>query len=305
MHTSESTVQANGIDIVYDTFGDRSCPPLVLIMGLSSQMVIWEDQFCTRLSERGFWVIRFDNRDVGRSSKLDLLGRPDFKALFSGNPLASIYTLDDMARDTLGLLFALGIESAHFAGVSMGGMIGQILAMDYADRVRTLTVIMSTTGNPLLPPPKPEAVQVLYRPFPTEEKAYVEYFIEMWKILSGNVLPFERERVERLAHLTFERGVYPAGSGRQIAAVISSGSRKERLAAVKVPVLVIHGDQDPLLPVECGIDVAESIPGAELKIIPGMGHALSRSVWDEIIDAIDRHARPSRPVQGGRATIAE
>lgn len=305
MHTSEAIVHANDIDIAYDTFGDRSDPPMVLIMGLSSQMVIWDDEFCRRLAGRGYWVVRFDNRDVGRSSKLDFLGMPDFKALLSGSPLSAIYTLGDMARDTLGLMDALGIDSAHIAGVSMGGMIAQVLAISHAHRVRTLTVIMSTTGNPLLPHPRPEAMKVLYRPFPTEEKAYIEYFIEMWQVLSGDKLPFERERVERLAHLTFERGVYPTGSGRQIAAVISSGSRKEMLASVTAPTLVIHGSEDPLLQVECGIDVAESIPGAELKIIQGMGHALSESVWDEIIDAMDRHALASMSGEPSMAGVIE
>jgi pimeloyl-ACP methyl ester carboxylesterase len=265
-------------------------------------MVMWEDEFCRRLADRGYWVVRFDNRDAGRSSKLDTLGVPDFKALFSGKSLASVYTLDDMARDTLGLMDALGIGSAHVAGVSMGGMIAQLLALDHAARVRTLTVIMSTTGSPLLPPPRPEAAKVLYHPFPTNEKSYVKYFIAMWKILSGDVLPFDRAGTERLAHLTFERGVYPMGSGRQLAAVIASGSRKERLASVAAPTLVIHGDQDPLLPVECGIDVAQSIPGTELMIVPGMGHALSPAVWDDIVDAMDRHARSSPG--GGRGAAA-
>jgi pimeloyl-ACP methyl ester carboxylesterase len=291
MHTEETMVHANGIDIAYDTFGKRTDPPMVLIMGLSSQMIIWDDEFCERLAGRGYRVVRFDNRDVGRSSTLDILGRPDFKSFFTGSPLAALYTLDDMARDTLGLMDALGIGSAHIAGVSMGGMISQLLAIDHPSRVRTLTVIMSTTGNPLLPPPRPDAVKILYRPFPTERKAYIDYFMEMWKVLGGDVLPFEQERVEKLARLTFERGVNPTGSARQIAAIMASGSRKERLSSVTAPTLVIHGSEDPLLRVECGIDVAESIPGAALKIIPGMGHALSATVWDEIVDAMDMLAR--------------
>ncbi|HNY65331.1 MAG TPA: alpha/beta hydrolase [Deltaproteobacteria bacterium] len=299
MHTSETIAHVNGIDIAYDTFGDRSCPPVVLIMGLSMQMISWEDDFCARLAHRGYWVVRFDNRDAGRSTKLDALGVPDLKTLLSGKPPAGLYTLQDMAEDTVGLLDTLGIDSAHFVGASMGGMISQILGMDHPERVRTLTVVMSTTGSPLLPPPKPEAIRVLFMPFPTEEQSFVEYFVEMWGTLNGSTLPVDEQRIGIMARRMFGRGLSVPGNARQLAAVYASGSRKERLGAVKAPTLVIHGDEDPLLPVECGIDVARSIPGAELKVITGMGHALNPAVWDEIIDSVDRHVRASE--RSGRA----
>lgn len=291
MQTSESTVRANGIDIAFDTFGDKSLPPVILIMGLSSQMIIWEDDFCSRLAARGYWVIRFDNRDVGKSTRLDKMGMPRFKDILKGMRTGMQYTLNDMSDDTLGLIEALGIPSAHIVGASMGGMIAQILAMEHPERVRTLTIIMSSTGNPLLPPPTPEAIQYLFLPFPTQRADYIEHFIQMWRILNGGELPIEEERLLELAERTFERGVSPIASARQLAAIYASGSRKDMLASLSIPTLVIHGENDPLLPLECGRDVAKSIPGSKLKIIPGMGHALPPAVWDEVIDAIAGHAQ--------------
>lgn len=291
MQTSEAIVRANGIDIAYDTFGDNTKPPMILIMGLSSQMIIWEDDFCSQLAGKGFWLIRFDNRDVGNSSKLDLLGMPNFRDMLHGKVAGMPYTLDDMAYDTLGLIEALGLPSAHIVGASMGGMIAQLLAMNNPERVRTLSIIMSSSGNPLLPPPKPEALQFLYRPFPTQEDDYTDHFIRMWQILSGEELPMEELRLRDLAERTFERGVSPVASARQLAAIFASGSRKERLGSIKAPTLVIHGEEDPLLRVECGIDIAQSIPGSKLKLIPGMGHALPPVVWDEIIGAVSDHAK--------------
>jgi len=289
-HSTEHTAGCNGIDIVYDTFGDHTLPPMVLIMGLGSQMILWEDDFCSQLSDRGFWVIRFDNRDVGRSSKLDHLGIPDFRALFSGSNTDVPYTLVDMAEDTIGLLDALGIYKAHIIGASMGGMIAQVMAIEHPQRLRSLTSIMSSTGDPCLPQPRPEAMQVLYRPYPADRDSFMKIFIDTWTVLGGDHLPMEYERISKLAGISFERGVYPAGNARQLAAIISSGSRKAMLESVKIPTLVIHGDADPLLPSECGIDTSRSIPGSTLKIIPGMGHALPHTIWNDIIDNISKHA---------------
>ncbi len=291
MHTDEAWAQVNGIEIAYDTFGEDSFPPMVLIAGLSAQMVIWDDEFCRRLAGKGFRVIRFDNRDVGRSSMLDNLGMPDFKALLAGRSPAVFYSLHDMARDTLGLLDVLGIPSAHIAGVSMGGMIAQILGMDHPERVRSLAIIMSSSGDPSLPPPTPEALQFLFRPFPVSREKYIRHFVEMWKVMNGRILPMDEPRLEELGGITFERGVNPAGSARQMAAVFTSGSRKPGLASIKAPVVVIHGQADPLLPLPCGIDIAESIPGSRLKVMPGMGHALPPVVWDEVIAEITENAR--------------
>lgn len=291
MHTDETTVHANRIDIAYDTYGDRSSPPMVLIMGLLSQMIFWEDEFCARLADKKFWVIRHDNRDAGNSSKLDMMGMPSFQDLLNMSTISMPYTLQDMAKDTISLLDALDIPHAHIVGASMGGMIAQILAMEYPERVRTLTVIMFSTGDPLLPPPKPEVFPYLSIPFPMQADLFIEHFTMMWKILNGKELPVDEEHIRELASKTFDRGVSPIASSRQLAAVIASGSRKEQLQSIKTPTLVIHGEIDPLLPVQCGIDVAESIPGSTLKIIPSMGHTLHPYLWEEIIDAIEGHAK--------------
>lgn len=287
--TGESSVRTNGVEIAYDAFGDRSNPPLLLIMGLSAQMIMWEDEFCLRLADKGFFVIRFDNRDVGLSTKLDTSGAPHFSDIFPGSAAGLSYTLRDMAEDTLGLMDTLDISTAHIVGASMGGMIAQLVALKDPRRVHTLTLIMSTSGNPFLPPPKPEALQVLFRPFPVQREKFIEHFMDTWGILNGSEIPVDRARMHRLAERSFERGVSPGGSARQLAAILSSGSRKSMLSGLLVPTLIVHGDADPLLSVECGIDLAESIPGSRLKVVKGMGHALPPAVWNDVINAIVRH----------------
>lgn len=292
-HSALGYAQANGIRIAYDTFGSHEDEPLLLIMGLSSQMILWEDEFCTGLAARGFFVIRFDNRDVGLSTRFSSAGMPHIHALLSGKirgASAVPYTLQDMARDAVGLLDALGAEKAHVVGASMGGMIGQEMAISYPERIRTLTSIMSTTGNPLLPPPRQEALEMLFRPVPMDREGFIAYFRDVWRLLSGPRYPMDGERAVRLGEETFSRGVEPAGSARQLAAIIASGSRKERLSHVNVPTLVVHGDLDPLVPVECGIDTAESIPKAQLMILEGMAHSFPPQLWQDIIGAISFHA---------------
>jgi pimeloyl-ACP methyl ester carboxylesterase len=298
-HSALAFASANGITIAYDTFGSPEQEPLVLIMGLSSQMILWEEDFCTRLAARGFFVIRFDNRDVGLSTRFSRAGMPHIHALLSGKirgASAVPYTIADMALDAVGLLDALGVKSAHVVGESMGGMIGQEMAIRYPERTRTLASIMSTTGNPLLPPPRQEALEILFRPVPLDREGFVRYFREVWTILSGPRYSMDDERALHLGHETFSRGIEPAGSARQFAAIIASGSRKERLSRVTAPSLVMHGDLDPLVPLECGIDTAEAIPGAQLMVMEGMGHYLPPQLWGEIIDAIAgnaaRHGHP-------------
>ncbi len=286
----QGSARCNGIELAYETFGVQTAQPVLLIMGLGSQMILWEDEFCDLLAARGFLVIRFDNRDVGLSTKTDTLGMPDIYALLEGKTVAVPYTLRDMAEDTVGLLDALDVGAAHVVGASMGGMIAQEIAISYPQRLHSLTSIMSTTGDPRLPGPRPEALNVLLRPYPTERERFVRSFVETWQVLGGDLHPMEESRVFNLAERFFERGVYPPGSARQLAAIIASGNRRERLASVRVPTLVIHGSDDPLVPVECGTATAQSIPGAHLKIIRGMGHALPPSVWPEIIDALAGHA---------------
>lgn len=279
----------NGISLAYESFGRPYDPPLLLIQGLSSQMIMWEDEFCTSLAARGFWVIRFDNRDVGLSTKFSSAGMPHINALLTGKiggPSAVPYILKDMADDTLGLLDELGIANAHIVGQSMGGMIGQEMAIRHPDRVMTLTSIMSTTGDPLLPGPRQKALEMLFRPIPMDRDGYIAYFREVWQVLCGPRYPMDKDTAQRLGDVTFTRGVEPAASARQFAAIIASGSRKDRLASVTIPTLVIHGSDDPLVPVEGGMDTARSIPGARLMIMEGMGHSVPKELWHEIIDAI-------------------
>jgi pimeloyl-ACP methyl ester carboxylesterase len=293
-HSDPARVEVNSIELVYDTFGESSAPPLLLIMGLGGQMIAWDEEFCAQLAARGYWVIRFDNRDVGLSTKLDEAGVPDvftlMQAQAQGEAAQAPYTLRDMADDAVGLLDALAVESAHVVGISMGGMIAQEMAIHHPNRVRTLTSIMSSTGNPELPPPKPEALSVLLTPVPTDREGYIENSIHTWRMLSGPGFPVDQDRVKERARLAFERGLSPAGTARQLAAVVTSGSRKEALQSITVPTLVIHGDADPLVPVESGIDTADTVPGAELLIIEGMGHDLPPAVAPRVIEAIARHA---------------
>ncbi|WP_024512159.1 alpha/beta hydrolase [Bradyrhizobium sp. ARR65] len=293
-HQGEQFVRANGIDICYEIFGAADAEPMLLIMGLGAQMVLWDDAFCAHLAARGFRVIRFDNRDIGRSSKLSggkrLTPLELLKLRFLHIPVTAPYKLDDMAKDTVGVMDALGIHSAHLVGASMGGMIAQEVAISFPHRLRSLTSIMSTTGNPRVPPPSRQATAVLMAPPPNTKDEFITRFAQTYKILRTGRFPqdeaLDRSRAERI----FARGLSPAGSGRQLRAILASGSRKERLASVKAPTLVIHGTADPLVHPFGGKDTAASIPGAKLLMIEGMGHVLAVELWPQIIDAIAAHA---------------
>ena len=293
-HQPPQIAHANGIEICYEVFGDAGSEPMLLIMGLGAQMIHWDDDFCWQLAARGFRVIRFDNRDIGKSSKLTggkrLTPVELLKLRFLKIPVAAPYKLRDMAEDVIGLMDVLGIHSAHLVGASMGGMIAQELAISFPQRVRSLTSIMSTTGNPKVPPPTREAAAVLMAPPPATKEEYLERFAQTWKILRVGSFPQDEALDRARAERTYARGLNPAGVGRQFRAILASGSRKQRLASVKAPTLVIHGTVDPLVRPEAGKDTAASIPGAKLLMIEGMGHALPIPMWPEIIDAIDKHA---------------
>jgi pimeloyl-ACP methyl ester carboxylesterase len=286
--------KANGIEIAYETFGDLNDPALMLIMGLGYQMVFWDEEFCNQLADRRFRVIRFDNRDSGLSTWLDDAGVPDIQALkqlmAQRKTAHAPYALLDMADDAVGLLDALEIESAHIVGRSMGGMIGQMMAIHHSDRVRTLTIMMSSTGAPGLPPPEPEVLSILLEPEPEDREGFVEHSVKIWKVLSGKGFQVDETRVREWADLSYARGLNPDGVSRQFAAIIATGSRKEALESVTAPTLVIHGDADPLVPVECGIDIVDTVPGAKLLIIKGLGHTLVQETYPQMIDAILRHA---------------
>ena len=291
----ERFVRANGIDICYEIFGDDDAEPMLLIMGLGAQMVLWDDPFCAELAARGFRVIRFDNRDIGRSSKfsgskritpLELL-----KLRFLNIPVASPYRLHDMARDTVALMDALSIPSAHLVGASMGGMIAQEVAISFPQRLRSLTSIMSTTGNPKTPPPTREAAMLLMRPTPRTKQEFFARFTQTWKFLRVGPFPLDEARDLIRAERIYQRGLHYEGSARQLRAILASGSRKPRLHAVTAPTLVIHGTVDPLVHPFGGRDTAASIPGARLMMVEGMGHALPVEMWPEVIDAIAAHAQ--------------
>ena len=285
---------SNGIRLCYETFGDRSNPPMILIMGLAAQMIVWEDEFCTLLAARGFWVIRFDNRDIGESTRFPDERTPRLAELMlaqvTGLRFRIPYTLRDMAADTAGLLDALGVARAHVVGASMGGAIAQELALAYPARVRSLTSIMSSTGDPKLPGPQPKALARLAKKVPLDRPGYVREYVATWSVLAGDHFPFDADRTARRGAAGYDRGINPPGVSRQMLAIIASGNRKRALRDLRIPTLVIHGTADPLIPVAAGHDTAATIPGAQLLLIEGMGHSLPREVWSPIIDAIARHA---------------
>jgi pimeloyl-ACP methyl ester carboxylesterase len=291
--------RSNGIELCYEIFGADDAEPMLMIMGLGAQMIHWDDDFCELLAARGYRVIRFDNRDIGHSTKMTggkrLTGVELLKLRFLGTPVAAPYKLNDMAQDVVGLMDYLKIKSAHLVGASMGGMIAQEIAITFPERVRTLTSIMSTTGNPKLPPPTREASAMLMAPPPVTFDDYVARFAQTWKVLRVGSFPQDEALDRDRATRTFARGLNPAGVGRQLRAILASGSRKQRLATVKAPTLVIHGSVDPLVPPDGGRDTAASIPGAKLLVIEGMGHALPIPMWPQIVDAIAAHAGGAKP----------
>ncbi len=291
--SQENTVKANGIDITYDTFGDPQATPLLLIHGLGQQLIHWDEEFCAQLAERDYWVIRYDNRDVGLSTNFDQAGTPNiaglFESLIKGESIEAPYYLKDMANDAVGLLDVLQIPAAHVFGVSMGGMITQTVAIEHPSRVLTITSTMSTTGDPSLPPPTAEAMAVLVTPAPTERAAYIDNAVTTAGVLADPAYPIEKEQVRTRAGQAFDRKFNPAGFARQYAAILASGNRTEQLHGVKTPTLVMHGEHDPLVSYQAGLATLNAVPGAKLETIKGMGHDLPQKAWKQIIDAIVAH----------------
>ena len=266
----------NGLELEYDTFGSPSNPPLVLIMGLGAQMILWEDEFCEQLAASGFWVVRFDNRDIGLSTQLDDAGVPNvfvaIQSAMSGQPVEAPYTLAEMADDTVALMTALGIERAHVVGASMGGMIAQTVAIRHPERLLSLTSIMSTTGDPTLPQATPEAMAALLTPPPLDREGNIARTLAAWKVIGSPGFPFDEPRMTALFGRAFDRGYNPGGVARQLTAIMASGDRTSALHSVAVPTLVIHGDADPLIPPAAADATAKAVPGATLLMIEGMGH---------------------------------
>jgi pimeloyl-ACP methyl ester carboxylesterase len=291
-------LRANEIDIEYETFGDPQSPPLLLIMGLGAQMISWEDDFCSQLAGRGFHVIRFDNRDSGLSTRMEAAGPPDMAAALSGNPHPA-YRLDDMAADAVGLLDALGIEAAHVVGASMGGYIAQLVAINHPDRVLSLTSIMSGPNTAEGVPPTPEGAAVLMLKPPATREDRIELAMSIRRVLVGSADPFDEAFERARATRAVDRAYYAVGTGRQLVAVIAAEPRLERLKKLRAPMLVIHGKDDVLVPVENGRMVAAAVPGARLLEIDGMGHDLPRRVWPQVLDAIGANARKASVLQPG------
>ena len=282
-------VRANGINIEYEEFGERDSRPLLLIMGLGAQMVMWEVAACEDLAGRGFRVIRYDNRDVGLSTKFhEACPNPAqlVADALQGKSVNPPYTLDDMAGDAAGLLQALGIQSAYVVGASMGGMIAQLLAIRHPGRVRTLTSIMSTTGNPSLPQAQPDILGLLMQARPNGREAAIEQSVSVWRAIAGSGFEFDEARIRERVELSYDRDPDPTGMTRQLLAIVAAPSRKDALRSVKVPTLVIHGDADPLVPIAGGFDTAEAVPGARMLVIEGMGHELPEGAWPRVTDAI-------------------
>jgi pimeloyl-ACP methyl ester carboxylesterase len=288
--TSEDFVAANGLTICWDSFGRPTDPPLILIMGMGAQMIAWDDEFCEQLAARGFRVIRFDNRDAGRSSWLGHAGVPDVMGAMTRAyfrlPVSAPYVLGDMATDLHGLMEALGIRAAHLVGASMGATIAQTFAIRWPERVLSMTSIMSTTGDPDLPKPDTAVVAAVMRPQPGTLEQYVEQYVDTWRVLRVGRFVEEEARDRQRAARNHARGLNPQGSARHLVAILASGSRRKALRTVSAPTLVIHGDLDPLVPLAAGVDTARSIPGAELMVLEGMGHALSMPLWPQMIDGI-------------------
>ncbi len=289
-----SKATANGIQIEYETFGNPSDRPLLLIMGLGGQLIFWDDALCRDLAERGHYVIRFDNRDTGLSTKFDEAGVPDIVEtigkIMQGQEVSIPYTLEDMADDTAGLLDALGIEKAHLCGISMGGMIAQTMAIRHPSRLLSMISIYSSTGNPELPRPKPEVMGFLIAIPPREREAFIKHMVGLFKAIAGHGFPFDEEWTRKIIAQGYDRCFYPQGMARQLVAILTQRNRKPALASVKVPTLVIHGTADPLVSVEGGKDTAEAIPGAQLMLIEGMGHDLPHGGgWPQIVEAITAH----------------
>jgi pimeloyl-ACP methyl ester carboxylesterase len=286
----ESSCRVGDIDIAYETFGDAADPAMLLVMGLGTQMLAWHEDFCRELAGRGFHVIRFDNRDVGRSSAMRDLPVPTIPQLVRRSKAAAAYTLADMADDGVGLLDQLGIERAHVVGASMGGMIAQTLTARHPRRVLSLVSIMSNTGARWSGQPKLATYSVLLGRPPKGRDDYIEHTARVFKKIGSPGFERDDEDLRRMASMAYDRGLNPAGAGRQLAAIISAGDRTEQLRTIAAPTLVIHGTADQLVSPSGGRATARAIPGARLLEIEGMGHDLPRGAWPQIIGAIAENA---------------
>jgi pimeloyl-ACP methyl ester carboxylesterase len=279
----------NGITLCYETFGERSDPTALLIMGLGTQMVAWHEDFCRQLAAAGFYVVRFDNRDIGHSTHLQ--GPPPTpRQLLTRSKRAAHYRLSDMADDAARLLVELDLAPAHVIGASMGGMIAQTLAAQRPEHVRSLVSIMSNTGARSSGQPALRLYPFFLRRPAGGRDAYVAHFERLFAAIGSRGLPRDSQEIRELAALSYERDHDPAGSGRQLAAILASGDRTPELREIEAPTLVVHGSADPLVRPSGGRATARAINGAKLKMVQGMGHDLPRAAWPQLIDAIVENA---------------
>lgn len=293
--SEERLAPANGIELAYQEMGDPGGEPLILVMGLATQMIGWEEGFCALLAERGFRVIRFDNRDIGHSTKIESAGVPRRTDMLLGRRSTAPYFIRDMAADTTGLMDHLGAKSAHVVGASMGGMIAQAVAIRSPERVRSLVSIMSTTGNRWLGLPTWKALGALMAQSPTEREAAIEQVVKTFRIIGSPGFEMDEGRIRRIAAASWDRSHDRAGVARQLHAITASGDRTRALRRLRVPATVIHGASDPLIRPVAGRATARAIPGARLRMIEGMGHDLPEALWPTFVEEIaDTAARAVR-----------
>jgi pimeloyl-ACP methyl ester carboxylesterase len=286
----EQMCTVNGdVELCFETFGDPEAPALLLTMGLATQMLGWHEDLCAALADRGFHVIRFDNRDVGRSQRMDG-AVPSLRQLLVRDKRAASYTLDDMAGDAAGLLDYLGIERAHVVGASMGGMIAQTMAARFPDRVLSLVSMMSNTGALWSGQPSPRLYHVLLKKPPRDRERYKDHAVWVFSRIGTPGFERDEEDLRRIAAMSYDRGINPAGTSRQLAAIIHSGDRTDLLRTITAPALVIHGTEDRLVPPSGGRATARAIPGARLLLIEGMGHDIPRGAWPQLLDGIEHNA---------------
>jgi hypothetical protein len=281
-----TTAALNGIEICYECFGDPDGEPLLLIHGLGAQYTDWDPAFTALFVDQGFWVIEFDNRDVGQSTWFDERGTPDFGAILAGDQGQATYLIADLASDAAALVTYLGLSTVNVLGVSMGGMIAQQFAIDYPSMTKTLTSIMSTPDPTEVGQPTTEAVMALMQPAESERQAAIDQSIATAKIIGSTGFDFDEDAARARAAIHFDRGHHPDGAARQTAAIFCSPDRRPGLAQVSVPALVIHGDIDPLVTLPGGEATAAALRDADLWIVPGMGHDLPRAIWPELVDRV-------------------
>jgi pimeloyl-ACP methyl ester carboxylesterase len=294
--SEERYAEVGAIRLCYQELGDPEGEPMLLVMGLGTQMIHWDTGFCELLAAEGYRVVRFDNRDVGRSSRIE--GRPPSRlAMLSGLPQGLAYTLEDMAGDAIGLADALGLESAHYVGASMGGMIAQVAGYESPERVRSLGLIMTGSGKRIASLPRLRALGTLMREAPRDREGYADHIARVFAAIGSPDLGRDSDRIRRHALAAYDRGVSRAGVARQLHAITASGDRTRRLRAVRAPTVVIHGAADPLVRPVAGRSLAAAIPGARLVMVPGMGHDLPPEVWPVIAPELVANARRTEAVQ--------